>query len=145
MNTPGRILLVEDNEDDIELSLRAFKKQGFVNVIDVVRDGKEALDYLFAQEAYAERANEPLPALILLDLNLPKIDGIEVLRQMREREETRFVPVTILTTSQEEQDLIRSYQLGANSYIRKPVDFSQFVEAVKQLGFYWLLLNERPY
>jgi len=145
MSETQKILLVEDNPDDIELTLRAFSKQGIVNQIDVAQDGQEALDYLFCKGRFASRNGKPLPSLVLLDLNLPRLDGIEVLKQLRAVKETRFIPVTILTTSQEEQDLLMSYELGANSYIRKPVDFHQFAEAVKQLGFYWLLLNKRPY
>ncbi|MBK1877062.1 response regulator [Pelagicoccus mobilis] len=145
MSEQGRILLVEDNPDDVELTLRAFKKQGLVNQIDVVNDGQDALDYLFRKGRFAGKVTSPLPSLVLLDLNLPRVDGIEVLKQIRSERKTRCVPVTILTTSREEEDLSMSYELGANSYIRKPVDFHQFTEAVKQLGFYWLLLNERPF
>lgn len=138
------ILLVEDNPDDEELTLRAFRKQKISNRIDVVRDGQEALDYLSAQGKYAERNIEDKPSVILLDLNLPKIGGLDVLKEIRNREESRLLPVVILTTSREEHDVVSSYSLGANSYIRKPVDFEKFTEAVRQLGLYWLLINEAP-
>lgn len=138
------ILLVEDNPDDVELTLRALKKHNIRNEITVLRDGAEALDYLFAIGAYAERDKSAMPAVILLDLKLPKIDGLEVLRRIRADERTKLLPVVILTLSKEEQDIINSYKLGANSYVRKPVDFNQFSEAVRQLGLYWLLLNEPP-
>ena len=138
------ILLVEDNTDDIDLTLRALKKNNIQNEIKVVNDGIEALDFLWGRGKYANRDLNNLPTVILLDIKLPKIDGIEVLRQIRENEITKLIPVVILTSSREEQDLINGYSLGANSYIRKPVDFNQFAEAVSQLGLYWLLLNEAP-
>lgn len=138
------ILLVEDNPDDEALTLRAFTKSNLKNEVIVARDGVEALDFLFATGAYADRDINLLPQLILLDLKLPKIEGLEVLRQIRADERTKLLPVVILTSSKEQEDLIRSYSLGANSYIRKPVDFTQFVEAVQQLGLYWLVLNELP-
>ena len=138
------ILLVEDNPDDVELTLRAFKKHNVQNEVVVVRDGAEALDYLFVTGAYAGRDIDIMPAVILLDLKLPKIDGLEVLRRIRADERTRLLPVVILTSSKEEQDLINGYKLGANSYIRKPVDFIQFSEAIRQLGLYWLIINEPP-
>ena len=136
------ILLVEDNRDDEELTLRAFVKSNVTNPVVVVRDGEEALDYLFARGPYAPPAKTETPQVILLDLKLPKVDGLEVLRQVRTEPKTRLLPVVILTSSVEDQDLVRGYGLGANSYIRKPVDFNQFVEAVKQLGLYWLVLNQ---
>ena len=135
------ILLVEDNRDDEELTLRALTKSNILNPVVVARDGVEALDYLFCRGAHANRAPE-LPQVVLLDLKLPRVDGMEVLRAIREDATTKLLPVVILTSSVEEQDLIRSYGLGANSYIRKPVDFTQFVDAVRQLGLYWLVLNE---
>lgn len=138
------ILLVEDREADIQLTLRAFHKSGVANEVVVVRDGEEALDYLFARGTHAGRNTDVMPEVVLLDLNLPKIDGLEVLRSMRADPRTRRLPVVMLTSSTEEKDLIASYDLGANSYVRKPVDFSQFVEAGKQLGLYWLVLNELP-
>ena len=138
------ILQVEDNADDVELTLLAFKNSHIQNEVVVVRDGAEALDYLFGTGAYAGRDIDIMPAVILLDLNLPKINGLEVLRRIRGDERTHLLPVIILTSSKEEQDLISSYKLGANSYIRKPVDFTQFSEAIRQLGLYWLLLNEPP-
>jgi two-component system response regulator len=138
------ILLVEDNADDEELTIRALKKNKVTNSLVVARDGVEALDFLFGTGAHAGRDIAMLPGLVLLDLKLPKIDGLEVLRRIRADERTRRMPVTVLTSSKEEQDLIKSYDLGANSYIRKPVDFNQFTEAVRQLGMYWLMLNEVP-
>jgi two-component system, response regulator len=138
------ILLVEDNPDDVELTRRAFQKSNVANALEVVRDGQEAIDYLFLRGEYAGRDPELLPSVILLDLNLPKLSGLEVLRKLREDERTRRLPVVVLTTSKEEKDVIGSYELGANSYVRKPVDFAQFLEAAKQLGLYWLVLNEPP-
>jgi len=131
-----KILLVEDNPDDVALTLRALKKNNIANEVIVAKDGIEALDYLLGDNATS------VPAVILLDLKLPKIDGLEVLERLRKDERTKFAPVVVLTSSKEEQDLVRSYKLGANSYIRKPVDFIQFSEAVRQLGLYWLVLNE---
>ncbi|MHB8399321.1 MAG: response regulator [Candidatus Limnocylindrales bacterium] len=138
------ILLVEDNPDDEALTLRALTKNNILNEVVVARDGVEALDYLFCRGAYAARNPDHGPALTLLDLKLPKLDGLEVLRAVRANPATQLLPVVILTSSREEQDLIDGYRLGANSYIRKPVDFNQFVEAVRALGVYWLVLNERP-
>ena len=138
------ILLVEDNPDDEALTLRALKKNNILNEVTVVRDGAEALDYLFCQGAYAGRDASQQPAVTLLDLKLPKVEGMEVLRRLRADEHTRLLPVVILTSSKEEQDLVNGYRLGANSYIRKPVDFTKFMEAVRQLGLYWLVLNEPP-
>jgi len=138
------ILLVEDNADDEALTLRALKKNNIQNRVVVAHDGAEALDHLFGAEAQASRDQGVMPALVLLDLKLPKIDGLEVLRQIRADERTKLLPVVILTSSQEEQDILNGYSLGANSYIRKPVDFAQFTEAVRQLGLYWLLLNQPP-
>jgi two-component system, response regulator len=136
------ILLVEDNPDDAELTLRALKKNNILNQVVLAHDGVEAIDYLFGTGTYAGRDTSALPSVVLLDLKLPKIDGLEVLKQIRAGELTRYLSVVILTSSKEEQDLINGYQLGANSYIRKPVDFNQFMEAVRQLGLYWLVLNE---
>jgi two-component system response regulator len=138
------ILLVEDNPDDEVLTLRAFKKNNIKNEVVVAHDGEEALDFLFCRRAYAERDPRDIPEVVLLDLQLPKVDGLEVLRQIRANPRTRLLPVVILTSSKEEQDLIEGYSRGANSYVRKPVDFNQFVEAVRQLGLYWLVLNEPP-
>ena len=138
------ILLVEDNADDEALTLRALNKSKIANTIVVVRDGAEALDYLFCTGSYADRNPLDLPQVILLDLKLPKIDGLEVLRRLRAEPRTHMLPVFILTSSKEEQDLVNAYSSGANSYVRKPVDFTQFVEAIRQLGLYWLVLNEVP-
>src|SRR5438309_11929714 len=136
------ILLVEDNADDEALTLRALKKNNIKNEVVVARDGAEALDYLFGTGSYAGRDLTVMPQLTLLDLKLPKIDGLEVLRRLRANELTRLLPVVILTSSNEEQDLINGHGLGANSYVRKPIDFGQFTDAVRQLGLYWLILNE---
>jgi two-component system response regulator len=138
------ILLVEDNPDDAKLTLRAFKRNNMLNPVVVARDGVEALDFLFAQGAHAERAGKPPPTLIILDLKLPKLDGLGVLKAIRGDERTRLIPVVILTSSKEEQDLIQGYSLGANSYVRKPVDFAEFQEAVRLLGIYWLMTNQPP-
>lgn len=140
-----KVLLVEDNPDDELLTIRAFQKSNFRNEVVVARDGAEALDYLFATGTHADRNPDDLPHLILLDLKLPKVDGLEVLERIRADERTRFIPVVILTSSKEQDDLIRSYANGANSYIRKPVDFNQFFQAIQQLGMYWLVMNESPY
>ena len=135
------ILLVEDNPDDEALTLRALKRNNIMNEVVVARDGAEALDYLFAQGVYSDRDAGKLPEVVLLDLKLPKLDGLEVLRRIRDEPLTRRLAVVILTSSNEERDIIAGYDLGANSYIRKPVDFNQFMEAVRQLGVYWLVLN----
>ena len=136
------ILLVEDNSNDEELTLRALKKSQILNLVVVVRDGVEALDYLFTHGELANSPSSEIPQVILLDLKLPKIDGLEVLRAIRADDRTKLLPVVVLTSSLEDQDLIKSYGLGANSYVRKPVDFVQFVDAVKQLGLYWLVINQ---
>jgi CheY-like chemotaxis protein len=138
------ILLVEDNPNDEALTLRAFKKNNVGNEVVVTRDGAEALDYLFGTGPYSHRDTRVMPTITLLDLKLPKIDGLEVLRRLRNDDRTKLLPVIILTSSKEEQDLINGYAFGANSYIRKPVDFAHFVEAVRQLGLYWLVWNEPP-
>jgi CheY-like chemotaxis protein len=138
------ILLVEDNPDDEALTLRALKKNNIRNEIVVARDGVEALDYLFGTGPYAGRGVHDLPQVVLLDLKLPKVDGLEVLRRLRADPRTRLLPVVILTSSKEERDLVNGYSLGANSYVRKPVDFAEFTEAIRQLGLYWLILNEPP-
>ncbi|MBT3533114.1 MAG: response regulator [Rhodospirillaceae bacterium] len=138
------ILLVEDNPDDELLTMRELRRQNVANEIFVVRDGAEALEFLFAEGAYADRDGAEMPALILLDLKLPKVDGLEVLKRIRADERTRVVPVTVLTSSDEQKDMVESYNLGANSYVRKPVDFEQFREAVRQLHLYWMLINEAP-
>jgi two-component system, response regulator len=142
--TSRHILLVEDNPSDVELTRRALDKSHVVNSLVVAEDGREALDYLFGAGAYADRDLSDEPAIILLDLKLPGVDGLEVLRRIRADLRTRRLPVIILTSSKEEQDLAAGYDLGANSYIRKPVDFGQFVEAVRSLGLYWLVVNEAP-
>lgn len=138
------ILLVEDNPNDEALTLRALKKNNIGNYVFVVRDGVEALDFLFCRNAYAHRDPHDMPQLILLDLKLPRVDGLEVLRRLRADRRTRMLPVVILTSSNEEQDMVEGYKSGANSYVRKPVDFTQFLEAVRHLGLYWLVLNEVP-
>jgi len=136
------ILLVEDNPNDVELTLRALKKHNITNKVYVVKDGAEALEYIFATGAYVSRDINHSPRVILLDLKLPKVDGLEVLRQIKSNERTKLTPVVVLTSSKEERDLVESYRLGANSYITKPVDFESFVKAVSELGLYWLLLNQ---
>ncbi len=138
------ILLVEDNPHDVEMTLRALKRHNLTNKVHVVKDGAEALDYLFAGEIYANRDINQSPKLILLDLKLPKVDGLEVLRQVKSDERTKTIPVVVLTSSREEQDMIESYKLGVNSYIVKPVNFDKFLDSVGELGLYWLLLNEQP-
>ncbi|HXM93133.1 MAG TPA: response regulator [Candidatus Acidoferrum sp.] len=138
------ILLVEDSPDDEALTLRALKKNNIKNQVVVAHDGAEALDYLFGTGKYAGRNTDVLPQVVLLDLKLPKVEGLEVLRRVRADKRTKLLPVVILTSSNEEQDRIDGYGLGANSYVRKPVDFTQFMEAARQLGLYWLILNEAP-
>ncbi|MCU0550744.1 MAG: response regulator [Leptolyngbya sp. Prado105] len=138
------ILLVEDNPDDEALAIRALKRHRIGNEIVVAHDGVEALDYLFGTGIYAGRDTTLKPSVVLLDLKLPRINGLEVLRRLRENDETKLLPIVVLTTSSEENDLLTSYSLGCNSYICKPVDFSQFSEAIRQLGMYWLLMNEPP-
>ncbi|MCU0496653.1 MAG: response regulator [Anaerolineae bacterium] len=137
------ILLVEDNPDDVDLTLRAFKRSPIPTEIVVTRDGVEALDYLFMRGAFAQR-EAGLPQVVLLDLKLPKVDGLEVLHQIRAHPSTRLLPVVMLTSSNEQEDLLKSYNRGANSYIRKPVDFNKFMESVQQLGIYWLMMNQNP-
>jgi CheY-like chemotaxis protein len=138
------ILLVEDNASDEELTLRALRKSNVLNRVRVVRDGAEALDYLFARGAHADRDHNEDPQVVLLDLNLPKLSGLEVLREIRAHDRTKLLPVVVLTSSKEERDLIGAYELWVNSYIVKPVDFVQFSESVRQVGLYWLVLNQRP-
>jgi two-component system response regulator len=142
--TMVEILLVEDNPNDVALTLRAFKRYNLSNGIHVVYDGAEALEFLFATGAYAERGFEPTPRVILLDLKLPKVDGLEVLQRLKADPRTRVIPVVVLTSSREQRDIVESYQLGVNSYIVKPVDFEQFTESMRQLGLYWVLLNQPP-
>lgn len=143
MHAPKVILLVEDSEQDELLTLRALQKNNILNRVDIVRDGQEALDYLFRQGKYQDLEHEPLPQFVLLDLKLPKIDGLDVLKTIRSNEETKLLPVVILTTSNEQRDINSGYDYGANSYVRKPVDFTEFVAAVKNLGLYWLVINEK--
>jgi two-component system, response regulator len=138
------ILLVEDNPNDVKLTIRALQKNNLSNKIQVVIDGEEALDFIFARNKYSDRSITEVPRLILLDLKLPKVDGLEVLKELKNDERTKMIPVVILTTSREESDIVKSYQLGANSYIVKPVDFEKFISAIADIGLYWLLLNELP-
>lgn len=144
MNGQVEILLVEDNPNDAELALRALKKNNLANNVAVVTDGEEALDFVFARGAFGQRKIENGPKVILLDLKLPKVDGLEVLRAIKGDPRTKSIPVVVLTSSKEERDIVESYKLGANSYIVKPVEFDKFVAAVKDLGLYWLLLNQPP-
>lgn len=145
MATVKTILLVEDNPDDEELARMALEESRVANQVSIARDGAEALEHLFSEEGDGTRVMDPLPAVVLLDLKLPKVDGLEVLRRIRGDQRTRLLPVVVLTSSSEEEDILESYGLGANSYMRKPVDFDQFHDMVKQFGMYWLLLNEVPY
>ena len=142
--SPKTILLVEDNPDDEALAIRALKRHHISNQVIVAHDGVEALEYLFCTGMYADRDINFKPTVVLLDLKLPRVDGLEVLRRLREDDSTKLLPIVVLTTSSEEQDMLNSYSLGCNSYIRKPVDFVQFSEAIRQLGMYWLLMNEPP-
>ena len=144
LDNVSEILLVEDNPNDVKLALYAFQKHKLANQIQVVRDGAEALEFIFCTDRYASRRIEDGPKLILLDLKLPLVDGIEVLRRVKSDPRTKFIPVVMLTASREDRDIVESYQLGVNSYIVKPVDFEKFTEAVRQLGYYWLLLNQSP-
>jgi two-component system, response regulator len=144
LEEPLEILLVEDNPNDGELAMHALKKHNLANRIQVVRDGAEALDYVFARGEFSHRDINQIPRLVLLDLKLPKVDGLEVLRQIKADPRTRKIPVVVLTSSREERDVVESYDLGVNSYILKPVDFQQFSEAVRTIGLYWLLLNQPP-
>ena len=147
MNDMGtiEILLVEDSPEDVEVTLRAFKKKNLTNKVHVVEDGEQALDYIFAIGKYGDRDISVKPKVILLDLKLPKVDGLEVLRKIRGDDRTKFIPVVVLTSSQEEKDIMESYKLGVNSYITKPVDFNKFMDTVSELGLYWLLLNKPPF
>jgi two-component system, response regulator len=138
------ILLVEDNPNDLKLALHAFKKQNLANYVRVARDGAEALEFIFGTDRYADRRIEERPLVVLLDLKLPLVDGVEVLRRIKADSRTQTIPVVVLTSSQEDRDRVDTYRLGVNSYIQKPVDFDQFTEAVRQLGFYWILLNKPP-
>ena len=144
LNHDVEILLVEDNPNDVKLALHAFQKHHLANQVHVVRDGAEALEFIFCSDRYAERQIEKRPKVILLDLKLPLVDGIEVLRRIKADPRTQMIPVVIMTSSKEEKDVVDTYKLGVNSYIVKPVDFDQFTEVVRQLGYYWLLLNQRP-
>ena len=140
----GLILLIEDNRDDEDLTLRAFKKNNLKNEVKVARDGADALDFLFGQGAYKDRDMSVTPQLILLDLKLPKVDGLEVLREIKGNPQTRAIPVVVLTSSKQEKDMVESYRLGVNSYVQKPVDFERFRQAINALGMYWLLINQTP-
>ena len=143
-NKEVEILLVEDNPDDVELALHALRQEKLANRLEVAQDGEEALDFLFCRGAHKNRSFENPPKVVLLDLKLPKVDGIEVLRQLKNDNRTRAIPVVVLTASREEKDMVHSYQLGVNAYIQKPVDFEQFRNVVKQLGLFWLVVNQAP-
>jgi CheY-like chemotaxis protein len=143
-STEVEILLVEDNRNDAELAIRALKKHNLANHVATVTDGEEALNFIFARGKYSDRKVENVPRVILLDLKLPKVDGLEVLRAIKSDPRTKIIPVIVLTSSKEEKDIVESYKLGVNSYILKPVDFDKFVDAVKEIGYYWLLLNQSP-
>lgn len=144
MNTAIEILLVEDNPDDLELALFALKKNNFANKIHVARDGEEALDFLFCRGAHTSRSFEQPPRVVLLDLKLPKVDGLEVLRALKGDPRTKAVPVVVMTSSKQQRDMVEGYKLGVNSYIQKPIDFGEFREIIKQLGYYWLVINQPP-
>jgi DNA-binding response OmpR family regulator len=144
INSEIEILIVEDNPNDAEMTLRALKKNNLSNQVLVLSDGEEAIDFIFAKGKFSNREMHARPKMILLDLKLPKVDGLEVLKEIKGNEKTKIIPVIVLTSSKEESDMIKSYQLGVNSYIVKPVDFDKFVEAVRELGLYWLLLNQQP-
>jgi Response regulator containing a CheY-like receiver domain and a GGDEF domain len=141
---PVEILLVEDNPADVELTLRALKKRNLANQVHVVTDGAQALDFLFASGAFVGKNKQPMPKVVFLDLKLPKVDGYEILRRMKSDPRTRLIPVVVLTSSKEESDIAKTYENGANSYVVKPLDFEKFVEAVSELGLYWVLLNQAP-
>jgi two-component system, response regulator len=143
MNVDGKILIIDDSPDDVTLTLRALKKNNITNAVDVATDGEEAIRYLFPPDAPVDGRPDSLPALVLLDLNMPKVSGLEVLRRIRSDQRTRYLPVVVLTTSTEERDIVNTYDLGANSFVRKPVAFDEFLDAVRVLGMYWLLVN-RP-
>ncbi len=143
-NSAVEILLVEDNPNDVELTLRALKKNNLANRVVVVKDGAEALDFIFATGDYSERDILNVPKVVFLDLKLPKVDGLEVLRRMKSDERTSKIPVVVLTSSQEDRDIVESYKLGVNSYVTKPVDFDQFISSVQEIGLYWLIVNKPP-
>ncbi len=144
MSTAIDILLVEDNPDDLELALFALQKNNFANEVHVARDGEEALDFLFCRNAHGSRKFDSPPRVVLLDLKLPKVDGLEVLRALKADERTKGVPVVVMTSSKEQRDMVEGYKLGVNSYIQKPIDFTEFQEIIKQLGYYWLVINQAP-
>jgi len=145
MSSYINLLMLEDNPNDAELTMRALKKHHLANKVHLVKDGAEALDFIYAEGEYSERELENQPKVILLDLKLPKVDGLEVLKRLKEDEQTKMIPVVMLTSSKEEEDIVKSYNLGVNSYIVKPVEFDKFMASVEKLGLYWLLLNKSPY